>query len=49
MKLSKKLVFDYYLFPDLKEKFQKDTLDLLKINPKKDYQVEFTGIFMLII
>lgn len=32
---KKKLVFDYYLFPDLKEKFQKDTLDLLKINPKK--------------
>ena len=26
---------DYFLFPDLKEKFQKETLDILKIPEKK--------------
>ena len=32
---DKGFTFDYYLFPDLKHKFQKETLDLLQINTKK--------------
>ena len=29
---------DYYLFPDLKEKFQKETLDSLNLPNKKEFK-----------
>ena len=32
---DKEFTFDYYLFPDLNHKFQKETLDLLQISKKK--------------
>ena len=43
---DKEFTFDYYLFPDLNHKFQKETLDLLQISKKKDYLVGVLDIFM---
>ena len=36
---------DYLLVPDLSEKFQKETLNLLNFENKKFYQVEFSDTF----
>ena len=39
---------DFFLFPSLNNKFQKESLDLLKINQKKDYPVKIIDILKLI-
>ena len=39
---------DFFLFPDTNQRYQVESLDILKIPKKKEFQAKFLGIYMLI-